>query len=648
MRTTLVQPPSNRADTSELAPPLGLLTIAAVLRDDDVDVTIVDFNLECLQAPEHASSAFYEWAAARIAATAPDLVGFTSMALESHVCLELGRRLKACDPLVRIILGGPHFSAIAAEVLKHYPWIDAVIVGEGEIAAREVHRAIRHGRSLQGIANVATRDGDQYRLERLLKPSKSFDVIPFPAYDLVDLAAYFRLNRYRVLDFEHARGCVLRCTFCYSPSHWGQGEQARSMERIVEDIHRHHALGARHLFFVADNFLNSKSFAERLCDAIAANNPGITWRCYGTLQQLTEPVVAALARARCKYVFIGVDAVSERTKQRYRKTYFRGWPALKGTVERCISHGVVPTCAFMVHPPATAAAVADTEEALGMAARVYNLGCGVRLNPLTIYAGTGIDRSPSDPVGYSNEKPKILLDGHWMTEQNDYAREHPGLFPFHSTVGPPARYASFVRSTHVGFTVLDHFSITLLQASHAGRHLGTLLADTAARVDYDAMDKRDWRNREAEAFAETLTGGKANTAMRDALAFEMAEFRLRRKPAGVPVSIEVEGVALDACVLPHAELTLSRSPEAYDTTEPVAQQDRQDEARSYWVVPSESGMRYLVPMEGARALLRSLRAAARSGRTVAVPAAGIASLAAANVITFAGKTAEISSAGELA
>ena len=102
MRVTLVQPPSNRIDTSELAPPLSLLTVATALQDAEVDVSIVDMNLECLENPGNAGPDFYAWATERIASTAPDVVGFTSMALESHIGLEVSRRLKSLDPSVRI------------------------------------------------------------------------------------------------------------------------------------------------------------------------------------------------------------------------------------------------------------------------------------------------------------------------------------------------------------------------------------------------------------------------------------------------------------------------------------------------------------------------------------------------------------------
>ena len=235
MRITLVQPPSNRYDTSELAPPVSLLSVAAVLEEDDVDVSLVDLNVMGLRDPGFVDVAFYRKASECIAATNPDVVGFTSMALESHICLELGRLVKTLDPSVRVVLGGPHFTAIAQEVLEFYPWVDYVIVGEGELPARMLLRYLRGKVSTSEFSNIAHRRHGEFALNREFKPYSTLNDLPFPAYHLVDLEEYFRLNPYRVLDIEHARGCALRCAFCYSPVHWGQGEQTKRIDRIVED-----------------------------------------------------------------------------------------------------------------------------------------------------------------------------------------------------------------------------------------------------------------------------------------------------------------------------------------------------------------------------------------------------------------------------
>jgi hypothetical protein len=554
------------------------------------------------------------------------------MAIESHVALEIARRLKRRDPCVRIVMGGPHFSAIAQELLEFYPWVDFVVVGPGETAIRGLARALRQDGQLSTVSSLAYISSGEFRLDRAPKANESLDDYPFPAYELVDLDAYFAINPYRVLDIEQNRGCVLHCSFCYAADHWGRGEQVRSIDRLVEDVQRYYDLGARHLSFVGDNFLNSKSHGKAVADAIAGTNPGITWRCWATLPQLGEDVVESFNRADCRYIFVGVDAVSARTKKALHKSYFRGWPSLRKSLERCLDRNIVPTCAFLLYPDSSGESRADTEEAVTVATRVNLLSCGVRLNPLTIYAHTGLAPTTAEyPVEASNEKARVLFWGHWMTERNSYAEERPWLFPYHSTIGPPERFSSFIRAAHVGHTLFNHFSRTLMQAIHAGIPLWPLLQDTAAQVEYADGQKLTWKNREVEAFLRLVRLRRTTPEMRDTLEFEEAEFRLRHAPSRSRVTVEIDGTQLDVWLMPHARVTLSRSPLAYGTTDASVAPESGSE-HNYLVLPSGPGMRYLRPMDGADRLIRALGDAAADGRAVPTSATSIANLLAANVI----------------
>lgn len=136
MKVVLVNPPNNYHDTFELAPPLGLLTLAAAVRQDGVEVEILDLNLRATADHAFVRSGFYDRALALIDACAPDVVGITSMVVNSHVALELARRVKAADAGVHVVLGGTHFSSIAEEALVRYPWVDFVVKGEGELPFR--------------------------------------------------------------------------------------------------------------------------------------------------------------------------------------------------------------------------------------------------------------------------------------------------------------------------------------------------------------------------------------------------------------------------------------------------------------------------------------------------------------------------------
>ena len=94
MRVVLVNPPKSQADREEIAPPLGLLRLARVAQELGATVYVEDYNL-LWHLDARLRSAFYEKATERLLAFEADVYGFTSMAVDSHVALELARRLKA-------------------------------------------------------------------------------------------------------------------------------------------------------------------------------------------------------------------------------------------------------------------------------------------------------------------------------------------------------------------------------------------------------------------------------------------------------------------------------------------------------------------------------------------------------------------------
>ena len=299
-----------------------------------------------------------------------------------------------------------------------------------------------------------------------------------------------------------------------------------------------------------------------------------------------------------------------------------------------MDHSIVPTCAFMVHPRSSDLAITETEQALVTAAHAYNLGCGIRLNPLTIYPRTGISQDKYQfRVEHSEEKPRVLFDGHWITEQNPYAREQPKLFPFHSTVGPPGDYAAFVRTTHVGFTAMDHCSHTLQQAAHRGLSLSRLLRQTAERIDYQAAAKAEWQRGEIDAFKEVVEASTTSVEVLDTLAFEYAEYGLKNDLQLRPVEVEIEDSRIQMALMPHARVDLARLPSDYETTE-LLQPLHNPSLRQLVAIPDGSGIRYLQPRQAAVLLLERLNEGALNGHTVPAPAVGIENLMAARLITL--------------
>lgn len=618
MRLTLVQPPNGLFDCYDLAPPLGLLTIAAAAEEEGAGVTLLDFNLLGMRDHTWSQGDFYDRAVAKIIETAPDIVGFTSMVVESHVCLELARRLKAADRRVVVVLGGPHFSAIAPEVLRLYPWIDYVVTGEGELAIRALIRFLRGRKVANDLVNIAFRENGGVRLQRQLKPLSSMEELPAPAYHLVDLPLYFETNPMRLLDYEHGRGCIFKCAFCYSPVHWGQGEQIKEVNRIVDEVAHLYGLGARHLFFVQDNFPNSRPAARAICRALAEARTGMTWNCYATLPHLTPDVLDDLAAAGCQAVFVGVDAITADSQRAFGKPFFKGWEKLAERLHACLERGIVPTCAFMIDIPEADSRA--TDEALTTALFVRNLGCGIRLNTLTLYNETASDLALRHrPRIYTELKPRLLLDTPEMLHNNSYAREHPELFPFHHTFLPLPLYGQFVTGMHLAYTLFTSFPRTLLQYVLAdGGSLWSLLSSLADRLpDLVAISAVMRRPTERELFLHEFSRLPLSAETRSALDLETAELRLGRNEPAATVALRVDDQLRSYHTQPGNVIRLPHPPGRFD--EVARLPAIQAEASPYLLVRQNGRIRYFEIDEEVVPLLDGIRAAERSREAVDVP-----------------------------
>ena len=633
MKVVLVNPPNNFYDTFELAPPLGLLSLAATIRQEGADVAVLDFNLTATADHSFVGDGFYERALARIDAEAPDVVGITSMVVNSHVALELGRRVKRADPAVRVVLGGTHFSAIAAEVLSFYPWVDFVVKGEGELPVRDLVRALRAGRPLSPAsapAGVAFRHGGEVVASHPLKPFDSMDQLPPPADDLVDTGAYFRVNPDRVMDYEPGRGCMYKCSFCYSPVHYGSGGQSKSIDRMLGDMQRMQDLGARHLFFVQDNFVNNTRFTKEACIAIAGANFSLTWNCYTTLPQMTEEMMRLLGAAKCTNAFTGIDAVNEECQKEYLKKFYRGWEPLERMLRYSVDSGVTPTCAFLVENPLAGIDRVDRTLVTALFARCN--GAGLRLNTLTLYNGTPSEQAHGATVEYSELKPRLLLDTSELVQVNDYARERPRLFPFHNTYLPPDVWRRFACGMHVAYTLFHTFPLTLYRwVTEDGGSLWSMLEEVAESAgDLTRVPAEERRPLERVLFARWFERQpRMQRVTAETFELELAEHNARFGAPAV-ASVRSDGGPGEVTVRPHAVVRLGYAASDLHRFELGTTPSRTG-ARDVVVQRSDAGLRYVDVPPATETAVRSIPRGATS-QVVELPPATLEALAHAGLI----------------
>jgi anaerobic magnesium-protoporphyrin IX monomethyl ester cyclase len=285
-------------------PPVGLLTIAAVLRDAGHEVHFLD-------ASRYFRVTNAEWAR-RIQALAPDLVGFSAITpafLDAYdVCL----RVKELMPDVRTVFGGAHVSWGRERILQDYPAIDALIAGEGEYALR----GLASGSDPAVIPGLFWREksGIRFGPEQAKDNLCCMDDLPFPAYDLAEgfpkryHLAMFSSPKTPGANIISSRGCVYRCSYC-DRSVYGNSFRWNSPQYTFEQVKwLRKRFGVRHVTFYDDLFTLNQDRVTRLCGLLREANLGVTFNCIVRVGHLSEALIQELKSAGCWMVHVGIES----------------------------------------------------------------------------------------------------------------------------------------------------------------------------------------------------------------------------------------------------------------------------------------------------------------------------------------------------
>lgn len=308
--------------------PLGLLYIAAALKTDH-EVSVLDAETdECEferfrfvrhgMKPGEIRKCISEFS--------PDIVGVTSMASSqakyAHEICELTKRE---DESIITIMGGPHPTCLAPEVLKD-SCVDFVVAGEGEATISGLCRHLDAGTAdgLEDIPGIAYRKNGEVKLNRPVEPISDLDRIAFPARDLVDMERYFRVgmgqgaNREpRLATILTSRGCPFDCNFCAAKAMWGDYRR-RSVPNVIEEMELLIGeYGVRELHFRDDNLLCDREYAETLFSTMAERNWDLVWAAPNgvPLWDLDAEFLKVMKASGCYSLSVPVEAASARVRK---------------------------------------------------------------------------------------------------------------------------------------------------------------------------------------------------------------------------------------------------------------------------------------------------------------------------------------------
>lgn len=267
----LVQPKNELNET--IYTPLGLMSLAAFIRHD-FEVKIIDLRFDSLAYLYQQTEAWR-----------PLVVGF-SMLTGSCIkqILQAAKEIKEKYPAVKIVVGGIHPTFFPAQTLIN-PYLDFVVINEGEQTLLALLKALAKGENLAEIANLGWKD-DQGGIH-LNRCSEGFlppENLPVPAWDLIEVEKYSErlssgLDEWvapgesrlcRVINMYTSKGCPFPCSFCYNLNFNRRLWRAKSAERAAAEIELlYRQYGINYFIIHDDNFVVDRKRALKIAELIA-------------------------------------------------------------------------------------------------------------------------------------------------------------------------------------------------------------------------------------------------------------------------------------------------------------------------------------------------------------------------------------------
>jgi radical SAM superfamily enzyme YgiQ (UPF0313 family) len=201
-------------------PPLGLLTVAAML-PDEFHRRLVDVNVDCLTDDDLA------WA---------DLAFVGAMAVQRDSAKQIISRCKATG--LKVIAGGPLFTSEP----DAFEEVDHLVLDEAELTLPSFIEDLKNGHPKK-----------IYRASGFCELHHT----PSPAWDLIDM------KKYASMSIQFSRGCPFNCDFCNVTVLFGRRPRLKSAQQVIAELDLMYDAGWRsNIFFVDDNFIGNKRYLK--------------------------------------------------------------------------------------------------------------------------------------------------------------------------------------------------------------------------------------------------------------------------------------------------------------------------------------------------------------------------------------------------
>jgi anaerobic magnesium-protoporphyrin IX monomethyl ester cyclase len=362
------------------SPPLGLAYLAGALERAGCTVRIMD----CVVFPYSD-----QWLNDLMTDFSPHLVGATAVTMTVDHAVGVLERAKAIDPAVTTVLGGPHATFCARELLDASGRLDVVACGEGETTVVELAGAIRERRPLEAVPGIVFRRGGGL-IETPRPPLVDLNQLAPPARHRIPLGRYRTLGL--PVSMTTSRGCPFKCIFCVGRKMVGPRVRYRHPVGVVDEMEALSRLGFHQINLADDLFTANRNHCLAVCAEIMRRGLSVTWTSFARVDTVSRDVLAAMFRAGCSTLSFGVESGSPEMLERIRKGIT--CDQVVAAARLCLDVGISPHASFILGLPGETRRSLDAKLAFGE--RLKSMGVNHGFHILAPFPGTDVREHLAD------------------------------------------------------------------------------------------------------------------------------------------------------------------------------------------------------------------------------------------------------------
>jgi hopanoid C-3 methylase len=301
-----------------IGPPLGLLTLAAAIKDHEV--VLFDTKAEYDLFPETPD--LKELVKRLILQHKPDIIGTTVITSELYYGKEILQTAKSINPNITTIIGGQYVTVMLDECYDSS--IDIAIQGHGGQKLNDIANALEKKQSFSQLPGLFLNNGDSFvKTAGIEKPwNAAGEDFIMPDRNLIERwrSAYKVQNAPSPTTYLFTSlGCPFKCTFC---SIWKENCGAyykRSIDSIVEELK---AIDYDIVRFADANTIVDVNFIDELFSQI--EKQGIKKEYIMDIRAdvaVNNPkLIEKLAKNGLKVVICGFESYKEAELNKYNKS----------------------------------------------------------------------------------------------------------------------------------------------------------------------------------------------------------------------------------------------------------------------------------------------------------------------------------------